>query len=164
MSQYVRPDVTGAPVFFTLALAARGGDLLVREVDRLRDAVQAVKAERPFDIAAWVVLPDHLHAVWQMPEGDGDYSVRWGAIKARFSMGLAAGRLRPSHASRREKGIWQRRFWEHHIRDEADMAAHIRYCWGNPVKHGLVERAVDWRIRRSTGIFGREGRAGMGRE
>jgi putative transposase len=144
MPNYIRPKVTGAPVFFTVALAKRGGDLLLREVALLRDVVRAVKAERPFEIVAWVVLPDHLHAVWQLPAGDRDYARRWGAIKARFSMGIAAGPLRPSHETRREKGIWQRRFWEHHIRDEADLAAHVRYCWGNPVKHGLVAHAVDW--------------------
>ena len=84
-------------MFFTVALADRRSDLLVRQVDRLRDAVRRVRADSPFGIDAWVVLPDHLHAVW-----------------------------------------------EHHIRDEADFDAHIRYCWGNPVKHGLVRRAVDW--------------------
>lgn len=131
-------------MFFTVALAQRGEDLLVREVGRLRAAVRAVKAKRPFDILAWVVLPDHLHAVWRLPEEDRDFAVRWGAIKARFSMGLEAGPLRASHLARREKGIWQRRYWEHHIRDEADLSAHIRYCWFNPIKHGLVKRATDW--------------------
>jgi len=65
-------------------------------------------------------------------------------IKARFSVGLAADRLRQGHKVRREKGIWQRRFWEHHMRDQADFDAHVRYCWGNSVKHGLVERGFDW--------------------
>ena len=144
MPNYLRPKVTGSTVFFTVALARRGDDLLVREVDRLRGAVRATMQERPFTIVAWVVLPDHLHAVWTLPEGDRDFSTRWGAIKARFLMDMDAGRLRSSHMARREKGIWQRRFWEHHIRDEADFDAHVRYCWGNPVKHGLVARAVDW--------------------
>ncbi|MBS0563020.1 MAG: transposase [Proteobacteria bacterium] len=144
MPGYLRPRAPGASVFFTVALADRRSDLLVREVGRLRAAVAAVRAARPFGIEAWVVLPDHLHAVWWLPEGNADYSVRWGAIKARFTRGLPAGRLRESHEFRREKGIWQRRFWEHHIRDEADLEAHVRYCWINPVKHGLVERAVDW--------------------
>lgn len=145
MPNYLRPKLKGSTVFFTVALAQRGDDLLVREVERLREAVRVTLTERPFAIDAWVVLPDHLHAVWTLPEGDRDFSVRWGAIKARFSMETAAGPLRQSHANRREKGIWQRRFWEHHIRDDADYDAHVRYCWGNPVKHGLVERAVDWR-------------------
>lgn len=144
MPNYIRPRVTGARVFFTVALADRGSNLLVREVERLRAAVRVTRAERPFGIDAWVVLPDHLHAVWTLPEGDRDFAIRWSAIKARFSAGLQAGRLRQSHVARREKGIWQRRFWERHLRNEADHEAHVRYCWLNPVKHGLVELAVDW--------------------
>jgi putative transposase len=92
-----------------------------------------------------VVLPDHLHAVWTLPEADSDFSTRWRLIKSRFSRALGAtGHRSASMLAKNERGIWQRRFWEHHIRDEADFAAHVRYCWGNPVKHGLVERAVDW--------------------
>ncbi len=144
MPRYVRPRVPGAVLFFTVALADRRSDLLLSEIARLRDAVRAVRADRPFTIDAWVVLPDHLHAVWTLPEEDADFSGRWGAIKARFSMGLETGNRRASHVARREKGIWQRRFWEHHIRDETDLAAHVRYCWWNPVKHGLAERAADW--------------------
>jgi putative transposase len=85
-----------------------------------------------------------LHAVWTLPEGDVDYSTRWAAIKARFSSGLPTGRVRASHLKRREKGIWQRRFWEHHLRDEADYTTHVRHCWMNPVKHGLVMQPQDW--------------------
>ena len=144
-------------MFFTLCLAARGSDLLLREVDLLRRAVAQTRAERPFGIDAWVVLPDHLHCVWQMPAGDGDYAVRLGAIKARFSMsmrragftpplpvGRRNGGVNPALRRKGEVGLWQPRFWEHHIRDEADYAAHVRYCWGNPVKHGLVQRPADW--------------------
>nr|WP_323766588.1 transposase [Antarctobacter sp.] len=146
---------------------------MLDEIEILREAVQVTRARRPFAIDAWVVLPDHMHAVWTLPEGDANYSDRWGAIKARFSkrvrlkeggavgckptlpvgrrVGLQptdAERLRagrtPSKVAKQDAGIWQRRFWEHHIRDEADYAAHVRYCWGNPVKHGFVERAADW--------------------
>lgn len=145
MSRYLRPRVSGASVFFTVALAERGSDLLVREIGRLREAVAATRAERPFGIDAWVVMPDHLHCVWTLPEGDAEYSVRWRLIKGRFAAGLAASdRRSPSKVAKSEKGIWQRRFWEHHIRDEADFAAHVRYCWINPVKHGFVERPSDW--------------------
>jgi len=167
MPHYVRPTVTGACVFFTVALADRGSRLLVREVGLLRDAVARVRAGRPFRIDAWVVLPDHLHAVWTLPAGDADFSGRWGAIKAAFTrsvrdsgrVGLhptigADGRrsvvgwnptLRSASKLRKgDAGIWQRRFWEHHIRDEADYANHVRYCWINPVKHGFVEHAADW--------------------
>lgn len=144
MARYVRPKWTGARVFFTLCLAARGSDLLVQEIAALRRAVAQTQAERPFGIAAWVVLPDHLHCVWQMPAGDRAYGLRWAMIKGRFSHGLAAQPRSHSKIRKGEKGIWQRRFWEHHIRDEADDAAHVAYCWGNPVKHGLVRQAVDW--------------------
>lgn len=144
MPQYIRPKVHGATVFFTVALAARGDDLLVREVDRLREAVRATRVERWFGIDAWVVLPDHLHTMWTLPEGDHDFPTRWRLIKSRFSMGLPRGSLRTSHEVRQERGIWQRRYWEHHVRDEADFRAHVQYCWINPVKHGLVERPEDW--------------------
>ena len=144
MSRYLRPRAPGASVFFTVALADRRSRLLVAEVAALRKAVRATKDERPFRIDAWVVLPDHLHALWTLPEGDADYSTRWRLIKTRFSRGLPVGPLKPSHEARHERGIWQRRFWERHIRNEADFAAHLRYCWWNPVKHGLVEKPEDW--------------------
>ena len=144
MSNVVRPKWPGACVFFTVTLATRGDDLLIREVARLRDAVRTTKAAHPFEIEAWVVLPDHLHCMWQLPAGDADFSQRWRMIKTRFSRGLPKGPLRASHERRAERGIWQRRFWEHHIRDQADFDAHLRYCWFNPVKHGLVDHPLDW--------------------
>ncbi len=144
MSDYIRPQQPGATVFFTVKLARRGSDLLVREIDALRDAVRVTCKERPFRIDAWVVLPDHLHCVWTLPRGDSDYSRRWSVIKARFSRQMPHIDRRTSHEARREHGIWQRRFWEHHIRSERDRMAAIRYCWINPVKHGLVENPVDW--------------------
>ena len=155
MSDYLRPKVPGATVFFTVTLAARGGSALVDHVDALREAVRRTKAERPFRVDAFVVLPDHLHAVWTLPEDDADFSTRWGAIKARFSRAVTAvdgalggfggddgrrvGGFHPPSPSKRkkcERGLWQRRYGEHHIRNEADHAAHVRYCWINPVKHG----------------------------
>ncbi|MDF0599187.1 transposase [Psychromarinibacter sp. C21-152] len=144
MSRYIRPNAPGATIFFSVALADRGTDLLVTEIARLRDAVRTTRAERPFRIDAWVVLPDHLHCVWTLPDGDRDFPTRWRLIKSRFSAGLPKNRLRQSHERRQERGIWQRRFWEHHIRDDPDLAAHIRYCWHNPVKHGLVAHPPDW--------------------
>ena len=91
------------------------------------------------------MLPDHLHAIWSLPEGDADFATRWSLIKSGFSRGLSASAARsPSKLGKREKGIWQRRYWEHVIRDEADMARHIDYIHFNPVKHGLVSRVCDW--------------------
>ncbi len=144
MPNYIRPHIPAAPIFFTVTLQERGSRILVDQVTRLRAAVAVTKAERPFRIDAWVVLPDHLHCVWTLPEGDDDFSTRWRLIKTRFSQTLPKGHLRPSHIARQERGLWQRRFWEHHIRDEADMAAHVQYCWVNPVKHGLVDRPEAW--------------------
>jgi len=164
MSVYLRPKVPGATLFFTVALAARGGTVLVDHVGLLRAAVRETRDERPFYIDAWVVLPDHLHAVWTLPEGDAEYSTRWRIIKARFTRAVLAagmvgaehppyglggrvGGFHPPSRSKRmkgERGIWQRRFWEHHIRNEADHAAHVRYCHINPVKHGFVERPEEW--------------------
>ncbi|WP_446686936.1 REP-associated tyrosine transposase [Paracoccus niistensis] len=117
-------------------MSQRRSHLPVAEVERLRQAVRNTRAERPFAIEAWVVLPDHLHCIWRMPEEDADYATRWRLIKARFSRGVEAETRRPSHVARGERAVWQRRYWEHHIRDEADPAAHLRYRWFNPVKHG----------------------------
>ena len=144
MPNYRRPKRTGATIFFTVCLADRQSDLLVRRISVLRDVVRRTRAERPFEIAAWVVLPDHLHCVWALPEGDGNFSMRWNVIKARFAYALEGGKQRPSHRKRRERGIWQRRFWEHHIRNERDLETHVHYCWYNPVKHGLARTPYDW--------------------
>lgn len=144
MSKYIRPKRPGASIFFTVALADRGARTLVDHVVVLREAVRMTKAERPFQINAWVVLPDHMHCVWTLPEGDADFSTRWSVIKARFSRAMPIIQRRKSHEARREHGIWQRRYWEHHIRDDAAFAACVRYCWINPVKHGLVEHPKDW--------------------
>lgn len=154
MSFYRRPKASGASIFFTVNLADRNSDLLVRGVSALRNAVRQTRSDRPFHIDAFVVLPDHLHCVWTLPAGDSDSSVRWGAIKSRFTRAVKAGiedvgcnPTLPRSASKVRKGdagIWQRRFWEHHIRDQADFDAHVRYCWINPVKHGYVARPQDW--------------------
>ena len=144
MANYRRPRVPGATIFFTVALADRASDLLVREVDALRGAVARTQAERPFGIDAWVVLPDHMHCVLRMPDGDADYPTRWRIIKARFARSVAMGPRRPSHVARRERGVWQRRYWERHVRCEAERAACIRYCWTNPVKHDLCATPEDW--------------------
>ena len=144
MSNYIRPTQPGATVFFTVCLAERGANLLVAEIETLRQAVRATRYDRPFEIDAWVVLPDHMHCIWTLPQGDADFSTRMGVIKARFSRAMPHVNRRSSHDARREHGIWQRRYWEHHIRDEHDYRAHIRYCWVNPVKHGLVDHPRDW--------------------
>lgn len=145
MSNYRRARVTGASYFFTVNLAQRGGCLLIDSIDDLRAAFSLTMAERPFICDAFVVLPDHIHAVWTLPKGDADFSGRWRLIKGRFAHRIdVANPRRASMVKKREKGVWQRRFWEHMIRDECDYHNHMEYCWGNPVKHGFVERSTDW--------------------
>ena len=144
MPNYIRPQVRGACLFLTITLAQRGAQTLVDQIDALRTAVGKTRGERPFEIDAWVVLPDHMHCLWTLPKGDCDFSTRVQVIKARFSRAVPMGNRRASHISRRERGLWQRRFWEHHIRNEADYRNHIAYCWHNPVKHGFVEHPKDW--------------------
>ena len=144
MSNYIRPRRPGASLFLTITIADRRATTLVDRIEALRKAVRATHRARPFHIYAWVVLPDHMHCVWTLPEGDNPYAARVQSIKARFSREVPAGHRRASHMARREKGIWQRRFWEHHIRNERDHHNHIAYCWHNPIKHGLVEDIRDW--------------------
>ena len=144
MTNYTRARVAGGRYFFTMALADRQSTLLIDHAERLREAVRQVKTRHPFQIDAMVVLPDHLHCIWTLPEDDADYSTRWNLIKGTFSRGIVAGeRRRTSRIVRRERGIWQRRFWEHAIRDEQDFANHVAYIHINPVKHGHVKRAID---------------------
>lgn len=142
---YRRNRVAGGTYFFTVNLLERTSGLLVEHVELLRESVRKVKRQRPFQIDAWVVLPDHLHAVWTLPSDDTDYSGRWREIKKAFAKGLPkTEHLSVVRASKGERGIWQRRFWEHTIRDDADYAAHLDYVHINPVKHGWAARAADW--------------------
>jgi len=146
MTNYRRAKAPGGCYFFTLALAERQSTLLLDQVDLLRNSIRAVKARNPFEIEAMVVLPDHLHCIWTLPEQDADYSTRWNLIKGTFSRSVETGeRRRESRVLRRERGLWQRRFWEHAIRDQQDFNNHVAYIHINPVKHGFAERAVDWK-------------------
>jgi putative transposase len=148
---------------------------LVVEIAALRDAVRTELAWWPFHIDAWVVLPDHMHCQWTLPEGDADFSGRMRDIKAGFTRRIAQQAERTIGSLRqRESGIWQRRFWEHTIRDERDYAAHMDYIHFNPVKHGLVKEARAWeyssfRRRVAAGLYplewgGTEGDAMYGGE
>lgn len=145
MTEYRRYRAAGGCYFFTVTLLDRRSALLVREIEALRMAVRRVRAAKPFHIDAWVVLPEHLHCVWTLPEGDSDFSGRWKDIKTIFSKRLPGGEARSaSRVGKGERGIWQRRFWEHTIRDERDYAAHVDYVHFNPVKHGLVTDVAAW--------------------
>ena len=146
MPNYRRYRVAGGTYFFTVNLWQRfPNDLLIRHIELLRAVTGQVLAKRPFHIDAWVVLPDHLHCLWTLPPGDDDFSGRWRLIKQGFSKALPMTEARsPARVARGERGIWQRRFWEHVIRDEADYAAHVDYCHINPVKHGYAKCAAAW--------------------
>jgi putative transposase len=135
----------GGIFLFTVVLIDRSSELLVQHIEHLRQAYRSVGSRLPFETNAICILPDHLHAIWTRPRGDIDFASRWGQIKSGFSRGLAPPQLRSrSQRRRRETGIWQRRFWEHAIRDEADFQRHVDYIHFNPVKHGYVTRVCDW--------------------
>jgi len=143
--RYRRVVVAGGTYFFTVNIDDRKGTLLVDHVDILRDVVKRVKLRHSFEIDAMVVLPDHLHAIWTLPEGDINYAKRWGLIKAGFSRRLNFNEHRSlSRRKKGERGIWQRRFWEHLIRDERDFNRHVEYIHNNPVKHGYIDNAAEW--------------------
>ncbi|WP_213608003.1 transposase [Pseudoalteromonas sp.] len=143
--RYRRNYQPGGTYFFTVNLQDRKKSLLVEHIDLLRGAVRWVKMHKPFYIDAWVVLPDHMHAVLTLPKGDSDYSGRWREIKKPFSKGLPKNEyLSLARVNKNERGIWQRRFWEHTIVDERDYWHHVNYVHFNPLKHGLVERVIDW--------------------
>lgn len=145
MPNYIRVRAPGGTFFFTVTLADRSSDLLAQQIVALRAAFREVRTELPFRCDAMVVLPDHLHAVWTLPYGDTDFSTRWKRIKAGFSKSVGQHSPRTlSQQSKGEAGIWQRRFWEHCIRNADDYAAHMTYCAWNPVKHGYVKRPEDW--------------------
>ncbi|MBN1590138.1 MAG: transposase [Pirellulales bacterium] len=150
MSEYRRWFVPGGTYFFTVVTHQRR-PILTSEFGRkaLREAFAAIRADRPLSLVAIVLLPDHIHAIWTLPVGDNDYSVRWRRIKGLFTRAyLAAGGhegvLSVSRSARKERAVWQRRFWEHTCRDEDDLKRCVDYVHWNPVKHGLVRRARDY--------------------
>ncbi|AXQ29935.1 transposase [Solimonas sp. K1W22B-7] len=157
MSRYRRSHAAGASYFFTVALADRRSSALTDNIEKLREVYRKVGQRLPFETIAICILPDHVHAIWQLPEGDADFSQRWSQIKSGFSRHLEPGTRSLSKLVHRDKGIWQRRFWEHQIRDEEDLRRHAEYTYYNPVKHGLVRRVADW----SYSSFQRDVKAGL---
>ena len=146
MARYRRAKQKGGTFFFTVALANRKSSLLTDHIDLFKTAYRRVWIERPFKSIAVCVLPDHLHVVWELPENDDDFSTRWQLIKRYFSYYFEPAENRSlSKVKHREKGIWQRRFWEHQIRDDEDLNRCVDYVHFNPVKHGDVTRCVDWK-------------------
>ena len=145
MPEYRRSQTPGATYFFTVTLVDRHSELLTHNIPLLRQAYARANELHPFKTIAICVLPDHLHAIWQLPPDDARFDLRWRIIKANFSRYLEANTERSaSKIHKREKGIWQRRYWEHQIRDEHDLNPHIDYIHANPIKHGYVTQIKDW--------------------
>jgi putative transposase len=149
MPEYRRAKIPGGTYFFTVKTFQRK-PILTQEPYRiaLRHAIIQVRDILPFESIAWILLPDHLHTVWQLPESDANFSLRWSLIKQRVTRQCAdetaSASITRSGQKRREGTIWQRRFWEHVIRDNTDLERHIDYIHYNPVKHGYVPRVIDW--------------------
>lgn len=144
MVRYRRNFVPGGTYFFTVTLADRASSTLTRHVSDLRMAFRLARHERPFTIDAIAILPEHLHAIWTLPPDDADFSGRWRRIKAHFTHRLVAAGVPVNRHRNGDYALWQRRFWEHTIRNEIDFERHINYVHYNPVKHGLVGRVRDW--------------------
>ncbi len=150
MSEYRRAKVRGGTYFFTLNTFRRA-KFLIQEPFRhsLREGIETTRASLPFEIVAWVLMPEHLHCIWRLPEGDADFSKRWAMIKRTVSkqcghlVEIDAG-LGQSKLARNESVVWQRRFWEHQIRDDLDLQRHVDYIHYNPVKHGHAASVADW--------------------
>ncbi len=145
MTNYRRFRRRGGTYFFTVNLQDRRGTLLVDHIHLLRSAYGTVQRAHPFKTEAIVILPDHLHAVWTLPCADADFSTRWKKIKREFTvaLGLSMPRSR-SQVAKGEAGVWQRRFWEHCVRNDGELQGFKQYIWSNPVKHGLVNACADW--------------------
>jgi len=150
MPNYIRAKFEGGYYFFTV-VTYRRRKLFNTAAARnyLKQAINKTRTRRPFETIAFCLLPDHLHCLWKLPDGDADFSTRWASIKGLFSQQYLRehSNITATTTSRRRKGevcLWQRRFWEHQIRDQSDLNKHVDYIHFNPVKHGLVERVEDW--------------------
>lgn len=146
--QYRRQKIEGGTYFFTVVTFNRE-PILVENIGKLREAFNIVMKDRPFVIDSHVILPDHLHMIWTLPEANADYPTRWRLIKQYFSKLMDKSPnevISTVRARKKERQIWQRRYWEHTIRDETDLNNHIEYIHYNPVKHGLVNDIHEWEL------------------
>ena len=144
MPDYRRIYTPGGTYFFTVNLLNRKQKLLTENYELLMTCFDEAAVSHPFKMPYYVVLPDHLHCIWRLPEEDSDFSRRWQIIKSRFSRHIPKSiDLSPGRRNG-ERGIWQRRFWEHLIRDAEDMGNHIDYIHNNPIKHGYTDHPKDW--------------------
>ena len=146
--QYRRAFVLGGTFFFTLITCNRQKIFTEEnEVSVLREAFRYVLKRHPFRIEAFVLLPDHLHTIWTLPDGDSNYPMCWSLIKSHFTRNWdrKLGVTNPSRKNKGEQSVWQRRYWEHNIRNEDDFIQHVEYIHYNPVKHGLIDAPIDWK-------------------
>ena len=150
MPNYRRPKLPGGTFFFTVVTCRRRKILTNPDCrDTMRNVIEHVRKKRPFTIESLVLLPDHLHCIWKLPKNDDEVSIRWNLIKSGFSKLMKPVYhkyewMTDSKTSKRETTIWQRRYWEHQIRDDRDFEKHMDYIHYNPVKHGLANRVKDW--------------------
>lgn len=144
MVNYRCCKIQGGCYFFTVTLHNRKSQILIEHINLLRDAIDRVKKSYPFKMNAYVFLPDHLHMIWTLPVGDNNFSIRWNQIKGLFVRELIKQNIPLKKNHHREYKLWQRRFWEHVIRDEKDLNHHVNYIHYNPVKHRLVKSVKDW--------------------
>lgn len=150
MTDYRRRKFPGGYYFFTVITHQRRPIFSHASARHyLKQAWLQTQTEKPFENVALCLMPEHLHCVWKLPDGDFNYSQRWASIKSRFTRlwlsdgGIEANQT-PSRRNKRERGVWQRRFWEHQIRDWEDLENHVCYIHTNPLKHGLVEHPQQW--------------------
>lgn len=143
MAIFRRNRQKGGMYFFTVTLHNRKSQVLTDHIDLLKTAFSGIKKEHPFSIQSIVILPEHLHTIWELPFGD-DYSTRWRKIKRLFTRQLLERGARIEKNNRDEYFLWQKRYWEHTIRNAKDYERHVNYIHYNPVKHGLVQRVRDW--------------------
>jgi len=144
MVKYRRCNIPGGTYFFTVNLHDRQSNYLTTHIKQLGDAFRHVKSIHPFKTIAMAILPDHLHAMWELPENDTNFSLRWRCIKITFAIQIKKLGVTINKNRYNENLLWQRRFWEHTILDEIDYEKHVNYIHYNPVKHNLVKRVGDW--------------------
>jgi putative transposase len=151
MPSYRRRHIPGAYVFITMVTHERRRVFAsARWRDLLRECIEFVRKDHPFEMTAMALMPDHLHMLWKLPESDTDYSQRISLIKRRFTYtylrnGGEESTSTTSRQRQRVRGVWEKRFWEHTIRDARDFHLHLDYIHMNPVKHGLASSPSDWK-------------------
>jgi putative transposase len=144
MVNYRRNFQAGGTYFFTVTLLNRKADTLVRYIEELLTAIHQVKGKYPFKMKAYVILPEHLHMIWELPENDFEYAKRWQWIRSLFVKAIQKKGFQINKNKHGEALLWQRRYWEHTIYSEVDYEIHVNYIHYNPVKHGYVENSIDW--------------------